>query len=95
MCLDGVDHNRLVLSGEFDLAAESSLRAALCLFDLDRRPTIIDCGAVTFIDCAGLRCLLADLRRRPLDRLIDVPDQMTRLLSLTGLFHELSTRCHR
>lgn len=50
----------LVASGEFDVACGPSVAAALAeAVTPTCRRVVIEAGAVTFIDCAGLRALLA------------------------------------
>lgn len=87
----------LVASGEVDLATADRLvavaRRALdegtsgTAFGLD--PFVLDLGAVTFMDCAGLTALLAikasasDYRRAFL--ISNVPECVLRILSITGL----------
>ncbi|MBI4943205.1 MAG: STAS domain-containing protein [Actinobacteria bacterium] len=76
-------------SGDVDLATATELDGALqaaATEDQPARHLVVDLGAVTFLDCAGLRPLVA-ARRRLTDRfwLVNPPPQVRRLLSLTGL----------
>jgi anti-anti-sigma factor len=76
-------------TGDIDLATADELDGALLAATGDDRPDrhlVLDLGAVTFLDCAGLRPLVA-ARRRLMDRfwLANPPPQVRRLLSLTGL----------
>ncbi len=76
-------------SGDIDIATAAELDDALLAAATDEQPVrhlVLDLGAVTFLDCAGLRPLVA-ARRRLTDRfwLVNPPPQVRRLLSLTGL----------
>ena len=76
-------------SGDIDIATATELDDVLLAAATDAQPVrhlVLDLGAVTFLDCAGLRPLVAARRRLP-DRfwLVNPPPQVRRLLSLTGL----------
>jgi anti-anti-sigma factor len=84
----------LWLTGEVDIAVVDGLRDAW--FGLaergDHELVVVDLGAVTFMDAAGLG-LLVGLRTRQQThggavRLADVPPAIVRLLRLTGLLEQ-------
>lgn len=85
----GPECTMLVLDGEIDLSALSTLRAALghCL---DQHPAdlVVDVAAVGFCDCAGVRELNSAARRTRADggrfRLLGADASLRRLCELAG-----------
>lgn len=85
-------HLLVTLSGEIDIASAPEGQAALA--DAASRAVtgiIVDLGAVTFMDAAGL-AVLAEASRRTQHlpdglRLVAVPARVQRLLAITGLTH--------
>jgi anti-sigma B factor antagonist len=82
----------VALSGEIDIASAPEVRAALAEAASHAvTGMIIDLGAVTFMDAAGLGVLAEAFRRtRHLPgglRLVAVPARVQRLLAITGLAH--------
>lgn len=82
-------------AGEIDIATAAALRRRLVVA-LDRHPAVaVDMSAVTFIDCAGLRALLA--ARHHADRhgrrlaVLNPSRPVRRLLTLTRLDRYLRT----
>jgi anti-anti-sigma regulatory factor len=76
------DRNVLVLTGELDRAAGDFLRGRHRLVATDRRPIILDCSNVSFVNSAGLTVLLELLERGPQDRLANIPATMARLFRM-------------
>lgn len=79
----------VAVHGELDLATTPELRAALELCDRSRqRQVVIDLGALTFIDCAGIGVLVDFHRRVASDGrdLLILPGhrRTARLFELTG-----------
>ncbi len=78
--------DRVILSGELDLATAPELETQLASLDGD---VLIDCAGLTFIDACGLRPLLS-AHRRCTERdtrlvLVSPSPCLTRVLVLTGL----------
>ena len=80
----------LRVSGEIDLAVADDLRqAGLSCIESDAVGLRVDLGDVTFIDSTGLGALV-QLRTAARDKdkllqLVNVPDEVSRMLQLTGL----------
>lgn len=80
----------LRVSGEVDLAVAAELRqAGLSCIESDDVGLRVDLGDVTFIDSTGLGALV-QLRSAARDsgkmlQLVNVPDEVSRMLQLTGL----------
>ncbi|MEY9892585.1 anti-anti-sigma factor [Catenulispora sp. MAP12-49] len=55
---DHGDHVRLVLVGDVDFAAHSTLAALLVDLAGGGRAVVVDCAGVTFLDSMGLRALV-------------------------------------
>lgn len=88
------DGCRLVLAGEFDLAAIEPVHDALERALADRPATLeIDLSALTFMDSSGLRALLEARDRAAAEdvalRLRRGPQEVQRVFALTGLEDEL------
>lgn len=80
----------LRVSGEVDLAVADELRqVGLSCIESDDVGLRVDLGDVTFIDSTGLGALV-QLRSAARDKskllqLVNLPDEVTRMLQLTGL----------
>ena len=86
-----------VLAGELDLASASQLGNAVAHLPMDQTTSLVlDLHEVTFIDCAGIRAILAvqDLcaQRRCGFSLVPGRAQVQRLFELCGLADDLSFR---
>jgi len=86
------DRNILAVRGELDLAAEGEFHAVHQQLVGDRRPLVIDCTGVSFIDCSGLKIVVNALGGRPQNRLANVPAHMARLVRMLGLDHIVDRR---
>jgi len=86
------DRNVLAVRGELDLAAEREFHAVHQHLVGDRRPLVIDCTGVSFIDCSGLKIIVNALGGRPQNRLANVPAHMGRLVRMLGLDHIVDRR---
>jgi anti-sigma B factor antagonist len=89
----------VVLSGEIDLAAAPDLHEVLLAEVGSRDRTVVDLGAVSFLDSSGLSILVTALRRaqeRCVDLFLCSPSPFAaRVLELAGLadaFKILSSR---
>jgi anti-anti-sigma factor len=79
---------RLTLAGELDLAAADHFQAALVAAQADSRRVMLDLGALTLIDCAGLSLLFAAAARRPEEAaliLLGPVGQVRRVFDLVGV----------
>jgi anti-anti-sigma factor len=78
----------VALAGELDLEGAEALKGFRVLasrYDADQ--LTLDCAALTFVDAAGLRVLLAALQafeRNASPRLVNVPRAVQRVLDVTG-----------
>jgi anti-anti-sigma factor len=83
---------RLVLAGEFDLAArdafEGALASALRAGDVE-----VDMAGVSFLDCSGIGVLTRGLRQAWRDgrglRVVNADGSVRHMLELTGVAQEL------
>jgi anti-anti-sigma factor len=78
---------RVVLDGELDMATAAAVRTRLCELHLANSSVALDLSGVTFIDCAGLQCLVDALQSPPaaggmLELTGDLPASVRRLLGL-------------
>ncbi len=89
--LADIERNILLLAGDLDIAAARSFEASCAALDAQGRPVVIDCSALSFIDCFGVRLILRALED-PLVRLANVPAHMSRVLRLMGLAHIVENR---
>jgi anti-anti-sigma factor len=85
----GDDGIIVTVSGEVDVGTEGLLRQALLRIMRERGARLLlDVSGVSFMDCAGLRALLATRRRAELRggflRLIAVSAAVRRITELTG-----------
>jgi anti-anti-sigma factor len=85
----------VTVSGEVDVGTEALLRQALLPIIRERGPRLmLDVSGVSFMDCAGLRALLATRRRAELRggfmRLIATPAAVRRIIELTGTHEALA-----
>jgi anti-anti-sigma factor len=89
--LDG--YARIKLRGEFDYPATVQYAEALQEVTDLRDRVVVDLAELTFIDSAGLRFLivLANRHEGPL-RLDNAPDNVIRVLALTGLSERFDVR---
>jgi anti-sigma B factor antagonist len=91
---DGADRTRirLVLAGEFDLAARDALDGALASA-LRAGDVVIDMRDVTFLDCSGIGALTRGLRQAWRDeralQVVNADRTVQQMLDLTGLTQEL------
>ncbi len=88
-------HTIAALHGELDIASAPALREDLIgMLRNSSRTLILDLGAVTFCDAAGLAVLVGVQRRATAlgitMRLAGVRPQITKLLRITGLDHSLT-----
>lgn len=97
--IERLDHLCIAhLSGEIDLAnADAIQRATLGAFEDERMlGLVVDLGAVTFLDSAGIRMLFglhADVGARGRSMVVVVPHDATfrRVLAITGVPDVLAT----
>jgi anti-sigma B factor antagonist len=89
---------RLLISGDLDLSVSQHVTevAIQCVRETTAEQIVIDLGAVTFLDSAGLAALAA-VRRAALavDReivLANVSERSLRVLAITGLDQVLTVR---
>jgi anti-sigma B factor antagonist len=84
---------RLVLAGEFDLAARDALEGALASA-LRAGDVEIDMGEVTFLDCSGIGVLTRGLRRAWREgrglHVVNADGSVRHMLELTGVAQELT-----
>ncbi len=86
----------VAVSGDVDVCTEAPLRQALLRIIRERGARLmVDVSGVSFIDCAGLRALLATRRRAELRggfmRLIATSAAVRRIIELTGTHEPLAT----
>ena len=72
----------LRLAGELDIATAPKLERALRRVS---QPMVVDCGALEFIDCAGLRVLIRLSKRVGAVRFENVGPMLRNVLQITGL----------
>ena len=89
--LTELDRHVMLLAGDLDLAAADTFEASCGASMADGRPVVIDCSALSFIDCCGIRPVLRALEN-PQVRLANVPAHMSRVLRITGLSHIIDDR---
>jgi anti-anti-sigma factor len=85
----------VVLSGEVDVCTEAPLQQALLWIIRERGARLmLDVSGVSFMDCAGLRALLATRRRAEMRggymRLIATSAAVRRIIELTGTHEALA-----
>jgi len=84
---------RVSVAGELDVATAPQLADALHRAEFDARPIVLDLRRLAFMDCGGLRVILAAARRahRPGGRLVVVrgPAAVARLFALTEVEGEI------
>ena len=91
----GDDGIIVTVSGEVDVGTEGLLRQALLRIMRERGARLLlDVSGVSFMDCAGLRALLATRRNAELRggfmRLIAVSRAVRRIMELTGAHEALA-----
>jgi anti-sigma B factor antagonist len=84
------------VSGDVDVCTEAPLRQALLRIIRERGARLmVDVSGVSFMDCAGLRVLLATRRRAELCggfmRLIATSAAVGRIIGVTGAHEALAT----
>jgi anti-anti-sigma factor len=83
---------RLVLAGEFDLAARDELESALASA-LRAGDVVVDMGEVTFLDCSGVGVLTRGLSQAWREgrglRVVNAAGSVRHMLELTGVAQEL------
>jgi anti-anti-sigma factor len=83
---------RLVLAGEFDLAARDALEGALASA-LRAGDVVVDMGEVTFLDCSGIGVLTRGLRQAWREgrglQVVNADGSVRQMLELTGVAQEL------
>ena len=90
LCVRPGDGGTIVaISGEVDVCTEAPLQQALLRIIRERSARLmLDLSGVSFMDCAGLRALLATRRRAELRggcmRLIAASAAVRRIIELTG-----------
>ena len=92
----GDDGIIVTVSGEVDVGTEGLLRQALLRIIRERSARLmLDVSGVSFMDCAGLRALLATRRRAEMRggcmRLIVASAAVRRIIKLTGTHEALAT----
>ena len=96
LCIRPGDGGTIVaISGEVDICTEASLQQALLRIIRERGARLmLDLSGVSFMDCAGLRALLATRRRAELRggflRLIATSAAVRRIIELTGTHEALA-----
>jgi anti-sigma B factor antagonist len=97
LCIRPGDSGTIVaISGEVDVCTEASLQQALLQIIRERGAKLmLDVSGVSFMDCAGLRALLATRRRAEMHggflRLIATSAAVRRIIELTGAHEALAT----
>ena len=97
LCVRPGDGGTIVaVSGDVDVCTEALLRQALLRIIRERGARLmVDVSGVSFMDCAGLRALLATRRRAELRggfmRLIATSAAVRRIIELTGMHMPLAT----
>ena len=97
MCVRPGDGGIIVaVSGEVDVCTEAPLQQALLRIIRERGARLmLDVSGVSFMDCAGLRALLATRRcvelRGGFMRLIATSAAVRRIIELTGTHEALAT----
>jgi anti-sigma B factor antagonist len=85
----GPDGVCVAVAGEVDIDTAPRLRLALAAALQEASQVVVDLGAVTFLDSAGLSTLIATHQRAEATgvslRLQRVPPMVLRLLALTGM----------
>jgi anti-anti-sigma factor len=87
----GPARTRIIASGELDAAADAQLAPAVraCLHEQEARDIEVDLAGVTFLDSAGIRCLLTCWNQADLAgcrmRLSNPDPMVRRILEITGL----------
>jgi anti-anti-sigma factor len=83
---------RLVLAGDFDLAARDPLGGALASA-LRAGDVVVDVGDVTFLDCSAIGVLTRGLRRAWREgrglQVVNAHGSVRQMLELTGVAQEL------
>ena len=87
----------VAVSGEVDVCTEAPLQQALLRIIRERGARLmVDVSGVSFMDCAGLRALLATRRRAEMHggflRLIATSAAVRRIIELTGAHEALAER---
>jgi len=88
------DHLAITLTGEMDLSTCPTLEQDFLVMPLDDKRIRVDLSGVSFMDSTGLNLLLR-LRTRLISEgghlvLSRLPDQVTRLLQMTGAYELLT-----
>ena len=97
LCIRPGDGGTIVaISGEVDVCTEAPLQQALLRIIRERSARLmLDVSGVSFMDCAGLRALLATRRRAEMRggcmRLIAASAAVRRIIELTGTHEALAT----
>jgi anti-sigma B factor antagonist len=97
LCVRPGDRGIIVaVSGEVDVCADAPLQQALLRIIRERGARLmLDVSGVSFMDCAGLRALLATRRRAELRggfmRLVATSAAVRRIIELTGAHEALAT----
>jgi anti-anti-sigma factor len=77
-------NGRLRIGGEIDIATAPGLEAALA--ECCKGHTItVDCAALTFMASSGIAALLEPVRAGQSVRLVNVPDNVVKVLTVTRL----------
>ncbi len=98
LCVRPGDGGTIVaVSGEVDVCTEAPLQQALLQIIRERSARLmLDLSGVSFMDCAGLRALLATRRRAELRggcmRLIATSAAVRRIIELTGAQEALAAQ---
>ena len=92
----GDDGTVVAVSGEVDVCTEAPLQQALLRIMREHGARLLlDVSGVSFMDCAGLRALLATRRRAEMHggflRLIATSAAVRRIIELTGAHEALAT----
>lgn len=91
---DGDNARRLTLTGELDIASAPELEQRLQELGSSGQPVRLDLSELDFMDSTGISTILRSLRDATRDgwRLevgSEVPPQAERLITITGLGHQL------
>lgn len=92
----GPDHQRVVATGEVDLASGLRLTDALRAAQADARHVVLDLNGTTFMDMSGVRVLLAAAQHARAAaetfEIVHATASVARMLALTGADRTLEQR---